>query len=69
MILCLLTRRLIRAARRFAILWGYRSIPECHKGGRAVTFWYNYAYVGVLIVLFTNFFVQSYLVKKEKKRQ
>ena len=42
-------------------MWEYRDIPKCHKGARAFTFWYNYVYVGILVVLFANFFVKSYL--------
>lgn len=49
----------------FGMYWQYSSIEKCHRGPRKVTFWYTYGYVGLLVVLFANFYIKSYLKKKE----
>lgn len=63
------TAQLIQFFTGFYILWGYRSITECHVGARAFTFWYNYVYVGFLVILFANFFVRSYIAPQKKKKK
>merc|ERR1711865_1323164 len=51
----------------FYIVWPYISIP-CYAAdpGMVFSFWFNYAYVGSVLLLFLNFFVQDNLSNKTK---
>ena len=51
----------------FYYLWWYRYIPNCHKGARQFVYWYTYVYVAMLVVLFSNFFIKSYINKPKAK--
>lgn len=56
----------------FYYYWQYSYITPCHRGARFVTFVYTYGYVGMLIFLFLNFYIHSYVMgagssKKAKK--
>jgi hypothetical protein len=52
----------------FAIFWGYKQIP-CFRDSKTLmfTFWYTYAYVGLVLILFGNFYLQTYVLKKKSK--
>ena len=43
------------------LYWDYDESTACHSGLRALVFWYTYAYVCMLVVLFGNFAVRQYL--------
>ena len=49
------------------LFWEYGQIQACHSGMRRLVFWYTYAYVGLLVVLFTNFALRQYGVPLRTK--
>ena len=62
----LTTAQIIQFLVCFCVLWQYRYIEPCHAGYRLFCFWYTYSYVGILIVMFGNFYFKTYNPKKTR---